>query len=99
LLPFVLSILIVFSQKVFMNKFARVLRSSKKTLAVASGLGLMVMQAAHAQVVASNGITAALDAVDLSSISTKVGAAGLLIVGIALVFKGPALAKRIISKV
>jgi len=40
-----------------------------------------------------------LDAVDLSGIAVKVGAAALVIVGIALVFKGPALAKRIISKV
>jgi hypothetical protein len=37
--------------------------------------------------------------VDLSGVSTKVGAAALLIVGIALVFKGPAIAKRVISKV
>jgi hypothetical protein len=47
----------------------------------------------------TDGITAALDSVDLSGVSTKVGAAALLIVGIALVFKGPAIAKRVISKV
>ena len=51
---------------------------------------------AHA---AGSGADAALDAVDLSGISTKVGAAALLIVGIALVFKGPDLAKRVVRKV
>lgn len=45
------------------------------------------------------GIDDALDAVDLTGIATKVGAAAVVIVGIALVFKGPSLAKRIISKV
>lgn len=52
---------------------------------------------AHAQAV--GGIEAAVDAVDLSGLATKVGAAALLIVGIALVFKGPAIAKRIIRSV
>ena len=47
----------------------------------------------------ASGITAALDAVDLSGVATKVGAAALLIVGIALVFKGPDIAKRIVRKV
>ena len=93
-----LSILVVFSLKVSMNKFSALVRSSKKALAVAAGLGLTVMQAAHAQA-ASSGLDAALDAVDLSGIAVKIGAAGLLIVGIALVFKGPDLAKRIVRKV
>ena len=39
------------------------------------------------------------DAVDLSGIQAKVLALGLVIVGIALVFKGPSLVKRIISKI
>lgn len=47
----------------------------------------------------SDGITAALDSVDLSGVSTKVGAAALLIVAIALVFKGPDIAKRVVKKV
>jgi len=47
----------------------------------------------------TGGVDAALDAVDLSGVATKVGAAALLIVGIALVFKGPDLAKRVIRKV
>ena len=61
--------------------------------------GVLVATASVQAFAVDTGIDAMLDAVDLSSIATKVGAAGLLIVGIALVFKGPALAKRIISKV
>jgi len=57
---------------------------------------LTVAAASHAQ---STGINEVLDAVDLSGISAKVGAAALVIVAIALVFKGPTLAKRVISKV
>ena len=45
------------------------------------------------------GIDAALDSVDLTGVTVKVGAAALLIVGIALVFKGPDLAKRVVRKV
>jgi hypothetical protein len=44
-------------------------------------------------------VSATLDAVDLTGISTKLAALALLIVGIALAFKGPALAKRIINRV
>ncbi|MEC5213390.1 hypothetical protein RCH06_001936 [Polaromonas sp. CG_9.5] len=58
--------------------------------------GYLAAASAFAQ---STGLDAALDAVDLSGIAVKVGAAGLLIVGIALVFKGPDLAKRIVRKV
>lgn len=58
--------------------------------------GYLAAASAFAQ---STGIDATLDAVDLSGIAVKVGAAALVIVGIALAFKGPALAKRIISKV
>jgi hypothetical protein len=45
------------------------------------------------------GIDEFLDAVDLSGVSTKVTAVCLLVVSIALVFKGPDLAKRVIRKV
>ncbi|WP_213360900.1 hypothetical protein [Brachymonas denitrificans] len=38
-------------------------------------------------------------AIDLSGLETKVGALAVAIVGIALVMKGPDIAKRIISKV
>lgn len=62
-------------------------------IAVASS-GLMFAALSHA-----DGITDSLDAVDLSGIATKVGAAGLAIIAVALVFKGPDLAKRVIRKV
>lgn len=81
-----------------MNKFARVVGSSKKALATVAVFGMTVMQAAHAQA-SGSGIDAALDAVDLSGIAVKIAAAGLLIVGIALAFKGPDLSKRVVRKV
>ncbi|MGJ7530411.1 hypothetical protein [Variovorax sp. GB1P17] len=69
---------------------------AKVAVAVMTAPFLMV---GHAQAAGGDGIGAALDAVDLSGVATKVGAAALVIVAIALVFKGPSLAKRIISKV
>lgn len=62
----------------------------------AAGAALTLSTGAFAQ---STGIDSILDAVSLSGIETKVVASCLLIVGIALVFKGPDLAKRIIRKV
>jgi hypothetical protein len=44
-------------------------------------------------------IADALDAVDLAGVVTKVAAAALIIVGIALAFKGPDVAKRLVKKV
>ena len=41
---------------------------------------------------------ASLDAVDGSGIATKVGALALVIVAVALTFKGPDIAKRVIRK-
>jgi len=38
------------------------------------------------------------DEVDLSGVSAKVIAAGLLIIGIAMAFRGPVLAKRVVNK-
>lgn len=38
------------------------------------------------------------DAVDFSGVATKVVAGGLLIIGIAVAFKGPDLAKRLVRK-
>lgn len=74
--------------------FNRTRNAVLKYSAVAS-VGLMSL-AARAQGTELGDI---LDAVDLSGIATKVGAAGLVIVGVALLFKAPALAKRIVSKV
>lgn len=72
------------------NLFAKLALLSAATVGFA---GQVYAQAA------SSGIASAMDAVDLSGIATKVSAVGVLIIAIALVFKGPALAKRIISKV
>lgn len=63
------------------------------------GTGLLASSMIASAQTSSTGIDSILDAVDLSGISTKVIAMGLLIVGIALVFKGPDLAKRVIRKV
>ena len=68
------------------------------TKAVLIPASLLVAASANAQTT-GDGIGAALDAVDLSGVATKVGAAALVIVAIALVFKGPDLAKRVIRKV
>ena len=70
-----------------MNKFARL------SLGSAAAMGM----ASHAFAV--DGITTALAAVDLSGVATAVGAVALVIVAIALVFKGPDIAKRVIRKV
>lgn len=67
--------------------FARVSLISAATLAVASNA------------FAVDGITSALAAVDLSGVATAVGAIALVVVAIALVFKGPDIAKRVIRKV
>ena len=48
---------------------------------------------------AGRALDAFIDAVDLSGISAKVIAAGLLVIGVAIAFKGPDLAKRIVRKV
>lgn len=78
------------AQNAYYNTMARV--------AVAGSLALGSV-AAMAQEGGGTALADILDAVDLSGIGTKIGAAALVIVGIALLFKGPALAKRIISKV
>lgn len=63
------------------------------------GAGLLASSMLASAQSTPTGIDSILDAVDLSGITTKVVAMGLLIVGIALVFKGPDLAKRVIRKV
>lgn len=76
-----------------MSKFFASVRRLPAKIAAVPILALVAVQA-HA-----TGIDTVLDAVDLSGIETKVTAACLIIVGIALVFKGPTLAKRVISRV
>ncbi|WP_339958821.1 hypothetical protein [Delftia acidovorans] len=61
--------------------------------AAATGLALAV-SASHAA-----GIDDLFDAVDVAGIAAKVTALALVIVGIALVMKGPSVVKRIIAKI
>lgn len=61
-------------------------------------LALSAAVAAHAEG-AADPISQMMDAVNLNGISAKVVALGLVIVGIALAFKGPTLAKRIINRI
>lgn len=64
-----------------------------------AGVGALALSTMARAQASGGGIDSMFDAIDLSGISAKVVALGLLIVGIALVFKGPALAKRIINKI
>ena len=82
-----------------MNKFVSVLGSrvrAARLAAMAAGTSAMFMAS---NAMAADELTAALDAVDLSGLVVKIAAAGLVIVGIAMAFKGPTLGKRVISKV
>ncbi|SOZ97313.1 phage coat protein [Cupriavidus taiwanensis] len=64
--------------------------------AIVSGAALAaVMGSAHAQ---AAGVADIFAAVDLSTVSTFVIATGVVIVGIALAFKGISLAKRGVNK-
>lgn len=60
--------------------------------------GAMLAAPSFAQT-SGSGWDAFFDAVDLSGVSAKVVAAGLLIVGIAVAFKGSDLGKRVVRKV
>lgn len=62
---------------------------------IATGAGVLVLSAqSHAA-----GLDDVFDAVDLSTVATKVGALAVAIVGIALVVKGPSIVKRIIARI
>ena len=62
--------------------------------AVAATGMAMAVTASHAA-----GMDDLFDAVDVSSVATKVTALAVVIVGIALVMKGPSVVKRIIAKI
>lgn len=68
----------------------------KKVALFASPLAMFAALPAQA---ADSPITTMLASVDLSTVSTALVAICLLVIGIALVFKGPDIAKRIIRKV
>ena len=78
-----------------MNKFARFLRSTPAKLAA---LTVPLMLGANSAM-AAGGFDAAIDSVDLTGLAVKIGAAGLLIIGVAIAFKGSSLGKRVVSKV
>lgn len=61
---------------------------------VAGAVGSLAFVSAHAA-----GIDDLFDAVDLSSTGAKITALAVVIVGIALVIKGPSIVKRIIAKI
>lgn len=76
------------------NLRARANNMAAKAAAASLILGATVMQSAHAA-----GFDDFIDAVDLTGLSAKVVAAGLLVVGIAIAFKGSDLGKRVVRKV
>ncbi len=65
-----------------------------RLVAGASGLALSGMAMAT-----GDPISTVLDSVDLTGITTKVAAAALVVVIIAMTFKGPDVAKRVVRKV
>lgn len=75
--------------------FARTRNLALKASAAAGAL--LAAGAASAQ--GATTFTDVLNAVNLSGVEVAVGAAALLIVGIAMMYKSPTLAKRIINKV
>ena len=76
-------------------KIRNIARTYGAKIAVASTLcSAMVMQSAYA-----SGFDDFIDAVDLSGLAVKVIAAGLLVVGVAVAFKGSDLGKRVVRKV
>ena len=67
---------------------------------LAAGTSALAFSAlASAQTVTTDPISTILASVDLSGIAIKVAAAALVVVVIALTFKGPDVAKRVIRKV
>lgn len=80
--------------------FRKLNKLNTKARAVGSALALMVLASpAFAQGEDPNVIVQFIDAVGLDGVSAAVIAAGLVIVAIALAFKGPDLGKRVIRKV
>lgn len=73
--------------------------SNAATKAAAVGAGLMLLGTSAMAQATPGVMDQFFDAIDLSTVSGKVIATGLLIVAIALAFKGPDLAKRVIRKV
>lgn len=75
----------------------------KKITSVLSRGSAVVVSSAllanHAMAQTANPLTAGMDSVDLTGVAVKVGAVVLLIIGVALAFKGGDLGKRVVRKV
>lgn len=80
-------------------KVAQKYGSKAATKAAAVGTSLLLIGSAAMAQTADGPFDAFLDAIGLSGTAAKVIAVGVLIVGIALAFKGPDIAKRVIRKV
>lgn len=81
-----------------MNKFARFLLLLVSLMQKLLLFLFMVLAGVSAHAQLPGGIDAALDVIDLSGIAVKIAAAGLLIVGIALAFKGPDLFQALLKR-
>lgn len=77
------------------NKTRNIARKYASKAAVAA----LAAPFAISNAMAADEITSGMDAVDLTGLAVKVVAAGVLIVGVALAFKGPDLGKRVVRKV
>jgi len=81
-------------------KIAKKYGSTAAAKVAATGTALTLMAGrAMAQTADPSVLDQFIDAIGLNTVTGKVVAAGLLIVGIALAFKGPDLGKRVIRKV
>ncbi|HZY18628.1 MAG TPA: hypothetical protein VFE82_09105 [Ramlibacter sp.] len=80
------------------NLSVRLRQSAAAKLAMVGTVALATATSAMAQT-ADGPFDAFFDAIGLSGVTAKVVAVGVLIVGIALAFKGPDLAKRVVRKV
>ena len=72
--------------------------AAAKVAAVGTSLALLGSRA-MAQTADPSVLEQFIDAISLNTVSAKVIAAGLIIITIALAFKGPDIAKRVIRKV
>ena len=72
--------------------------AAAKVAAVGTSLALLGSRA-MAQTADPSVLDQFIDAISLNTVSAKVIAAGLIIITIALAFKGPDIAKRVIRKV
>lgn len=78
-----------------MKVFKAVRKYGSKAATAVTGLALSSMAMAQT----AGPFDPFFDAISLDGISAKVIAAGVIIVGIALAFKGPDIAKRLVRKV